>query len=183
MKIRKLISDLYRYFYPLSLEEIYKRMGVKIGDNCKIQFGVVIDYSHYWHIQIGDNVTLAPNVHILAHDASTYNKFGYAKIGKVSIQNNVFVGAGSIILPGVIIGENSIIGAGSIVKKDVPPNTVFAGNPAKFICTIEDYYFKIESDIKKYPIFSEDYTLRGNISTEKKKEMNHKMKHRYGFVK
>ena len=183
MKIRKLISNVYRYFYPLTLEDVYKRMGVKIGVNCKIQFGVIIDYSHYWHIEIGDNVTIAPNVHILSHDASTYHRFGYTKIGKVLIQDNVFIGAGSIILPGVIIGENSIIGAGSIVKKDVPPNSVFTGNPAKLVCTVDDYYLKIESEFNKYPLFSDDYTLRGNISNKKKEEMNHKMIERYGFVK
>lgn len=65
-------------------------MGVKIGGNCKFQFEVVIDYSHYWLIEIGNDVTLAPRVHILAHDASTYNHFGYTKIGKVKIEDNVF---------------------------------------------------------------------------------------------
>ena len=96
-KFRKLLSNIYRFFYPLSLVEMFKRMGVKIGDNCKFQFDVVIDYAHYWLITIGNNVTLAPRVHILAHDASTKHHTNYTKIGLVRIEDNVFVGAGSIV--------------------------------------------------------------------------------------
>jgi maltose O-acetyltransferase len=55
----------------------------------------------------------------------------YTKIGLVKIGDNVFIGAGSIILPNVKIGNNVIIGAGSIVTKDVPDNSLVAGNPAK----------------------------------------------------
>ena len=133
MLIKKLISKVYRFFWPLDLVDVYKRMGVKIGDNCKFQFDVVLDYSHYWLIEIGNNVILAPRVHILAHDASTYNYVGYSKIGKVKIGDNVFIGANSIILPGTIIADNVIIGAGSVVTKDVPKNKLAYGNPARII--------------------------------------------------
>ncbi len=69
-------------------------------------------------------MTLAPRVHILAHDASTKIFLDYTKISNVKIGNNVFIGAGAIILPGSIIEDNVIIGAGSIVSKRIPANSV-----------------------------------------------------------
>lgn len=76
-----------------------KRRGLVVGKNFDIMDGVVIDSSHCWHITIGNNVTLAPNVQIIAHDASTKKFINYTKIGKVEIGNNVFIGMSSIIMP------------------------------------------------------------------------------------
>lgn len=59
--------------------------------------------------------------------------------GKIEIKDKCFIGINSIILPNVTIGPNSVIGAGSVVTKDVPPNTVVAGVPAKVICSLEHY--------------------------------------------
>jgi len=101
--------------------------------------GVIIDPSHCYHITIGDNVTLAPRVHILAHDSSTYMFLGKTRAANVRIGSNVFVGASSIILPGVTIGDNVVIGAGSVVTKDIPSGVVAAGNPAKVLCALDDY--------------------------------------------
>ena len=66
--------------------------------------GYELDPSHCWLIEIGDNVTFGPHVQVLAHDASMHNVLGYTKIGRVRIGNNVFIGAGSIVLPNVQIG-------------------------------------------------------------------------------
>ena len=109
-KYRLLLSKIYRFFFPIDEVTKFRRMGVKIGDGTKIQGDVIIDYSHYWLIEIGKNVTLAPRVHILAHDASTKRELGYAKLGVTTIGDDVFVGANSIILPGVTIGAGSILG-------------------------------------------------------------------------
>lgn len=62
---------------------------------------------------------------------------------KTIIGNNVFIGMNSIILSGVKIGDNVIIGAGSVVSKDCPSNGVYAGNPARYICSLEEYYNKL----------------------------------------
>jgi maltose O-acetyltransferase len=138
-------------FKKYILEEIwlddYKRMGMKIGKNCSIQPGVVFDYSHCWLINIGNNVTIAPQAYILAHDASTKKLTGYTKVGSVNIGDNVFIGARVLIMPGVTIGENSIIAAGSVVTKSIEKDSVVAGSPAKVISTLEDY--KIKNIIRK----------------------------------
>ena len=55
-----LASKIFRFFYPIDNVTMYKRMGVKIGINCKIMNQVMIDYSHYWLITIGNNITIAP---------------------------------------------------------------------------------------------------------------------------
>ena len=181
--IEKLLRKIYRFFFPITLLESYKKMGVKIGDNCKFQFDVVIDYSHYWLIEIGNDVTLAPKVHILAHDASTFNHVGYSKIGKVKIGDNVFIGANSTILPGVTIENNTIIGAGSIVTKDIPKNSIAVGNPAKVIGNITTFLSKTKEEMSKYPLFEEEYTLRAGINSEKKQKMIDLINDRYGYIR
>lgn len=172
---------IYRFFYPLSVVEMYKRMGVEIGEDCKFQFEVNIDYSHYWLISIGNRVTLAPRVHILAHDASTKNHLGYTKIAKVRIEDNVFVGAGTIILSGVTIGKNSIVGAGSVVTKDIPENMVAVGNPAKVITTIGEYIEKQKKIMQTSPVYDTSFTL-GQITPYKKQQMIYEIGNDIGFV-
>ena len=183
-KYRLLLSKIYRFFFPIDEVTKYRRMGVKIGDGTKIQNEVIIDYSHYWLIEIGRNVTIAPRVHILAHDASTINELGYARLGMTIIEDNVFVGAGAIVLPGITIGSGSIVGAGSVVTKDVSANSVVAGNPAKFICSTDEYYEKVKQKMNKENCFDESYTIRENISEYKKQEMIEVIKEYVcGFVK
>lgn len=149
--------------------------GLTVGSNFHMQADVIIDPSHVWLIEIGENVTLAPRVHILAHDASTKKELGYTKIGKVLIGNNVFIGASSIILPNVKIGNKVIVGAGSVVSKDVPDNSVVAGTPAKFICTYDEYMDKNRKKMETSPIFGAEYTVSGGITDELKKEMKEKL--------
>lgn len=130
------------------------KKGLTIGENVFVNFGCIIDESFCWLISLGNNVTLAPNVHILAHDASTKKELGYTKIGGVSIGSNVFVGAGTVILPGVNIGDKVVIGAGSVVTKDIPANSVAVGNPAKVICSYDEYMQKQKhcmESVEKFP--------------------------------
>lgn len=148
--MKKLIRKILEYLRgePQHLDKLLKR-GLKIGKNFHRMGGVIIDPFHCYHISIGDNVVLAPRVHILAHDASTGIFIGKTRAANVTIGNNVFVGAGSIILPGVHIGNRVIIGAGSIVTKDIPENSVAVGNPARVICSLDDYLEKEKA--KMYP--------------------------------
>ena len=83
---------IYRFRGEYTTEKLIS-MGMTVGKNFGRLNGVILDPSHCWLIEIGDNVTLAPRVHILCHDASTKQFLNYTKIGRVTIGNNVFIGA------------------------------------------------------------------------------------------
>lgn len=157
-------------------------MGMKVGKNFGRLNGVILDPSHCWLIEIGDNVTLAPRVHILCHDASTKQFLGYTKIGEVKIGNNVFIGAESVVLPNTNIGNNVIIGANSTVTKDIPSGVVAAGNPAKIICSLEEYLEKHRKGMEKFPVYGEEYTLRGDVDKKKKNQMIEELENQIGYV-
>ncbi len=178
---KKLLNKLF--FKHNSTINAHIKRGLVVGSNFRMLEEVHIDFSHPWHITIGDDVTLAPRVHILAHDASTKKYLGYTRIGKVNIGNRVFIGAGAIILPGVSIGDNVIIGAGSVVTSDIEADHVFAGNPAKKISTLNAFLMKKKEEMKNYPTFGEEYTLEMGVTKEMKKEMNKKMNRAIGYIR
>ena len=109
---------------------------LKIGDNVSINRRSLIHAGG--GVEIANNVLIGPGVVIYSQNHNFHQKDININIQGfntevVIINENVWIGARSIILPGVTIGSNSIIGAGSVVKKDVEANTIVAGNPAKFI--------------------------------------------------
>ena len=112
--------------------------NISVGENfiANINF-IVLDAAA---VTIGDNVFIAPNVGIYtaSHplDAETRN-LGFETAYPVMIGNNVWIGAGVQILPGVSIGDNSVIGAGSVVNKSIPANVLAVGNPCRVIREIE----------------------------------------------
>jgi maltose O-acetyltransferase len=142
-----------------NLEKLLDR-GLTIGKNFTRMEGVIIDPSHCWHITIGDNVTLAPNVHVLAHDASTKVFLNHTRVANTRIGNNVFVGAGSIILPGVTIGNNVVVGAGSVVVNDIPDDSVAVGNPARVVKPLNAFLEENKQKMRSDNVFDEQYTLR-----------------------
>lgn len=179
MNLKTIIKKILRK--DLSYEEKLAKKGFVYGKNFSVQGGVIIDDSHCWLISVGDNVTLAPRVHILAHDASTKIPLGYTKIGRVEIGNNVFIGASSIILPGVKIGSNVIIGAGSVVTKDIPDGVVVAGNPAKLIKNTDEYLNENKKKMNESPLFDNSY-IDGAIDNEKKLNMIRMLKDSEGYI-
>lgn len=126
-----------------------RKGGAQIGDDTRFiaPKECRVDGTRLNYISIGNNCCLV-YASILAHDYSWYIlKDAYNEIlpdsGKlVSIGNNVFIGYKSVILPGTTIGDNVIIGAHAVVKGIIPANTVWAGNPAKQICTLQEYFEK-----------------------------------------
>lgn len=125
-----------------------RKLGMRIGEGATIHskpINVTIDLTRPWLIEIGKNVQITKGVKILTHgyDWSTM-KATYGDVcgssGKVCIGNNCFIGMGAIILKGSSIGDNVIVGAGSVVTGGTFPSyCVIAGNPARIICSLDEY--------------------------------------------
>jgi acetyltransferase-like isoleucine patch superfamily enzyme len=105
---------------------------VVIGNNVTIKNGISI----YDGITIEDNVFIGPNV-TFCNDKYPRSKCYPDEFGKTVIKKGASIGGNATILPNVTIGENAMIGAGAVVTKDVPPNTVVIGNPAKIYKNLE----------------------------------------------
>jgi len=148
--LKRVLKKLYfrlliTMYHPYTVANFYrKHMDVNIGNGCRIMdkrlglFG-----SEPYLIVIGNNVTICENVRLITHDGGVaimrIDHPGLNVYGKITIHDNCFIGINAIILPGITIGTNSVIGAGAVVTRDVSENTVVAGNPARKICSIDDY--------------------------------------------
>ena len=148
------------------------KKGLKVGQNVHLGPEVIIDPSYCFLITIGDNVTLAPRVHLLAHDASMGVHLKRARMGEVKILNDTFIGAGTIILPGVTVGPNAVVGAGSVVTRDVPPGTVAAGNPAKVVLSLEEFLQKHQEGAAVLPY--QEYSIQ-YLTAEKIEEIKDRL--------
>ncbi|MGE3908126.1 MAG: acyltransferase [Chloroflexota bacterium] len=133
-----------------------KRQGLRIGKNVRVSrrpyFG-----GEPFLISIGDHVTVSFNVHFINHDGGTWvfrdepEYKGLQRFGRIDILDNVFIGANTTILPGVTIGPNVVVGAGSVVTRDLPRDAVYAGTPARFICTLDEYVRRSAARCTYYP--------------------------------
>lgn len=112
--------------------------NIYVGDNFYMNYGgVILDCNT---VHVGDNVLCGPYVQIYTayHPVDpTVRLSGRELAAPITIGNNVWIGGGVIICPGVTIGDNTTIGAGSVVTKDIPANVVAVGNPCKVIRTLE----------------------------------------------
>jgi acetyltransferase-like isoleucine patch superfamily enzyme len=104
-----------------------KIWGMDLDPTCTFSLGVRFDKTYPVGIHVGPETYIAFDAAILSHD-TTRRLYLHTRIGR-----RCFIGARSIILPGITIGDESVVAAGSVVTKDVPPNSVVAGNPAKVI--------------------------------------------------
>lgn len=182
--LKKLYRLLTRRRDPETAQKEYLlRKGMIVGKNCHIYSYNGIDAGKPWLIKIGDNVTIAPNVTILTHDASTNIVGCGTKIGKVYIGNNVFIGTRSIVLCNVKIGDNVIVGAGSVVTRDLQSDAVYAGNPAYRICSIEEYRAKYEKARNERPRIDEirPWYMWDSATEEEKKKMSEALEDGVGF--
>jgi len=162
---RKAVHEICRLFNKSPSKGNLKRIKElcsHCGDGVIIEAGFHCDYGSQMHIgdrtfininctvldapinegaiSIGDDCLIGPNVQLLAvshavNPTERLNKENFAS--PITIGDNVWIGAGAIILADVSIGDNSAIGAGSVVLSDVPDNCIVAGNPARVIRSLE----------------------------------------------
>ena len=131
-------------------------MGMHIGNDVFLPDSTWIDTSHCFLISIGDHCGFGEECLLLAHDAQMDEYLDAARIGRVVIHESSHIGARTVILPGVEIGPRTVVGAGSVVTKSLPADTVCAGNPARVICSLDEYLSKQRERIARARTF--DYT-------------------------
>lgn len=161
--IKRIFKVLQLIRGQLSSPETYaRRKGVKIGKHCRIE-------TRNWPsepylITIGDNCAITHGVSIHTHGGGRAVRQicpDFDMFGKVVIEDWAYIGTYSQIMPGVTIGEGALVAAGSVVTKSVAPHTVVGGNPARYICTTEEFYERN----KKYNIGTK------GLSREEKKKL------------
>ena len=146
----------------------FREHGVQVGEGTRIvsqdvggTFG-----SEPYLVRLGNNCSIAAWVRFITHDGGIWALRGkHPKLdsfGVIDIRDNTIIGMNSIILPGVTIGPNCVIGAGSVVTRDIPPDTVAAGVPAKVLMTLDEY------EEKK---LAEALIVRGLSQEERKKAL------------
>jgi len=159
-----------------------RKSGMHIGKEVFIPLSTWIDTSHCYMISIGDRCRFGPNCAILAHDATMNEFLDAGKIGRVIIHESCSIGMGTMIMPGVEIGPRVIIGAGSVITKNIPPDSVASGNPARVIMKL-DYFLKYHRlMMKRSPLFPYLEYGDANLTEAKRKEMLEKMKDNYGYI-
>ena len=111
----------------------YRFMGISIGKGCYVSSCAHLDVRR-GKVTIGDNVSIASGTYILGHTGHQPLRDGQ----ETALEDNVKVFVNAVVLPGVKIGKNSIVGAGAVVARDVPPNVLVMGNPARVVKQLED---------------------------------------------
>lgn len=150
------VHTMYQSLIGKAYIEICRAKGLKIGKGVIFieapEFG-----SEPFLIEIGDKTKITAGCRFINHDGAMYvirsmEKFSDARnFGRIKLGSNCFVGNNCIFLPGSQMGNNCILGAGSVLNSSMPDNSVYAGSPAKFICTIEEYGDKALENNIMYP--------------------------------
>ncbi len=158
---------LLRWFQDYRLKKA-KAAGLQIADDCRME-GLPFFGTEPYLISIGKHVLISSKVVFLTHDGSTYlfrdtpEYHRVMKFGRITVHDNCFLGYGCTILPGVSIGPNAIVAAGAVVTKDVPPNSVVGGVPAKVLTTLSDYADKCKQANLPYDFENFDRDKRGEL--------------------
>lgn len=144
-----IIRKLWKMIYIRNHVKYARKIGVKVGKGTHF-----VDCPSFssepWLISIGDNTNISSGVAFVTHDGGRWvldkiypKDAPFYKIGPIKIGNNCFIGMRTIILPNVCISNNCVVGGGSVVTKSIPEGQVWAGVPAHFVCTIEEYREKM----------------------------------------
>ena len=152
LKLHTVWQDIYKTAYI----EVCKSRGMKIGKDV-IFIETPAFGSEPYLIEIGDRTKITAGCTFINHDGAMYvirSKEKYAdarNFGRIKIGANCFVGNNCTFLPGSRMGNNCILGAGSVLNSSMPDGSVYAGVPAKYICTIEEYGDKALKNNVLYP--------------------------------
>lgn len=152
MKIRRKIEQILGGEFKLAVKD-----GMKVGKGVSVMGGVNFGSEPYL-ITLENEVRISSNVSFITHDGGTWafrDRPEYAdviKYGKIYVGERTFIGAKSIIMPGVTIGKRCVIGAGSVVTKDIPDGCVAVGVPAKVIMTTEEYAKRSKENMMPYDV-------------------------------
>lgn len=153
--MRNIFLKLYKgkYYSSKTFVSYLRKSGLIVGERTTFfsPKSNVIDLTRPYLIKIGNDVKITHGVSILTHgyDFSVLRNLYHETLGSsgaVTIGNNVFIGLNTTILKNVIIGNNVIIGANTLVNKNLDSNSVYGGNPVKFIMSIEDYFLKRKNE-------------------------------------
>lgn len=137
-KVYESVVSLFYRFLPLAVQA--QKAGVKMGKNNYIA-------SRFWGsepylISIGDNCYITAGVKLFTHGGGQVLREKYPDFdcfGKIELGDFVYLGNNALVMPGITIGNNVLVAAGSVITKSVPSNVVVGGNPAKILCSIDDY--------------------------------------------
>ena len=161
------MNESFRY-NPYTIAEKFRKQGAKVGKNCSIQ----IDYlaSEPYLVEIGNNVAIAPGAAFITHDGASVifrDEFPALRhFGKIIIEDNCFIGSGSIITAGVRVGKGSIVGPMSVVIREVKPGSMVIGNPAIQVSTVEKYKERCLKEWKRQGLDKFDYLFEGRDKFE-----------------
>jgi maltose O-acetyltransferase len=151
--------------------EMLRRQGMYIGQGVNLPASTAIDTSHCFLIHIGDWCGFGEDCMILAHDGQFDEFLDAGRIGRVVIHPHSHIGVRTVILAGVEIGPRTLVGAGSVVTRSLPPDTVCAGNPAKVICSLDEYLERHRENLRHRPSFPYSlYDIRA-LTAERRAEL------------
>jgi maltose O-acetyltransferase len=142
-----------------------------IGEGVRLPGSTLIDTSHCFLITIEDWCFFGPECAILAHDAQMDEFLDAGRIGRVIIRSHSHIGARAVILPGVEIGPRTIVGANSTVSRSLPPDTVCVGNPARVLCSLDEYLAKHRSRLTSSPTFDYMSYDQQHLTPERRAEL------------
>ncbi|MFN2611178.1 MAG: hypothetical protein ABR507_09980 [Actinomycetota bacterium] len=127
--------------------EYLRGLGAHIGQGVFLAAEIFVETEWAPLLTIEDGVVIGRGSRMILHDSSLTNvSGGPTKVGPITLRKECYLGHYITVLPGVEIGHHAIVGAASVVTKDVPPETVVAGTPARHICTIQELAERFETD-------------------------------------